>query len=940
MLLSEISKHINCIKIYNFKKKKYSFDYLSTSSQYIKKNSIIVINKNNNFKKKYIYESINKGAIAIISNYYFKDIKIPQFIVSNVNNSLRRLLAVKNKFRPQNVVGITGTNGKTSVVWNISNIAHYSDKKIRSYGTLGSYSNTKKNDNSFLTTPEYEVLYQEAFSKSLKGKCDFVFEVSSHAISKKRIDGFPINIAALTNISHDHLDFHKSIENYKKTKFKLFLTHLQSNGVAILNDNIKSINFLKKKIKNKKIKIISYGNKNSNIFIENKTRFTNIKIFQKKYKIKLLKYNKFEIENLSCSVSCCIAMGIEINKIIKSIPKITDVPGRMQEIGRFNNFSKIFVDYAHTPEALKNILLYSTINNKKPNILFGCGGDRDKSKRELMGKVANKLANKIYVTDDNPRDEDPEYIRKKIIKNCPKAKEIPFRKDAIKLAVQEMSKTENLIIAGKGHEKFQILKGKKINFDDAEIALNFLQERKNKEKLENIIINYLLNQSGKLKINSKNIKRGDIFVALQGTKTHGNLYINQAIKNGAIYIITDQEINFSLKSNKILLVKNCLDFLKKIADQKRKIYQGKVISVTGSAGKTTIKENINFLFSKITNTYASIKSYNNLLGVLVSLVNLDLKSKYSIFEIGTNNFNEISVLTTIIKPNQAIITNILPTHLENFKNLRNIAIEKSDIFNKKYNSAIEFLILPNNNSIEKLLLSKALKEKISKVVTIGSEEDSTCFIKEIEEIRKNRYIIHLKYNKKNYKIPTSTNIKFKNHNLIICFILFIHNKLDLKYFKKSIQNIPKVSGRGLEKKILIANKELLLIDESYNASPETIKNCINYFKNLNLSKKQSKFLILGDMNELGESANKYHQEIIRILLKNKINNVILCGDLFKLSLSNMKIKNKNIKYISDEKKIMKYLSLKIHKNDIILIKGSNSTKVNKLANLLLKKKRS
>ena len=289
MFLSEIPKYIKCIKVYNFKKKKYTFNYLSTSSKYIKKNSILLINKKK-FKKKYIEEAINKGAIAIITNYYFKDINLTQFLVKNVDHSLKKLLFIQNKFAPKNIVGITGTNGKTSVVWNISNIAHFSNRKIKTYGTLGFYKDSKKIRDSILTTPEYEILYQEAFSKTLREKSDFVFEVSSHAISKKRIKDLPINIAAITNISQDHLDFHKNIKNYKKTKFKLFLNHLQNNGIAILNENIKGINNLKKRIKNKNIKVISYGNSKSDINVKNNKKNTEIKIFGKKYILNLLNY--------------------------------------------------------------------------------------------------------------------------------------------------------------------------------------------------------------------------------------------------------------------------------------------------------------------------------------------------------------------------------------------------------------------------------------------------------------------------------------------------------------------------------------------------------------------------------------------------------------------------------------------------------------------------
>ena len=148
MLLSNIPTYINCKKIYNFKKKDNSFNFLSTNSKYIRKNSVLVINKKNNFKKKYIDESIRKGVIALITNYYFKDIKIPQFVVEDIKKSLKKLLWALKKIPPNNIIGVTGTNGKTSVVWNISNILFLSKKNVKSYGTLGFYDNQKKIENS------------------------------------------------------------------------------------------------------------------------------------------------------------------------------------------------------------------------------------------------------------------------------------------------------------------------------------------------------------------------------------------------------------------------------------------------------------------------------------------------------------------------------------------------------------------------------------------------------------------------------------------------------------------------------------------------------------------------------------------------------------------------------------------------------------------------
>ena len=200
------------------------------------------------------------------------------------------------------------------------------------------------------------------------------------------------------------------------------------------------------------------------------------------------------------------------------------------------------------------------------------------------------------------------------------------------------------------------------------------------DKLNKIIENYLINNKNKVKINSYDVLKGDVFFALRGTKNLGKDYVEQAINKGAKFVVTDKKLNLIIKEKQILLVKDILFFLLTIANKKRNIFKGKVIGITGSVGKTSIKENLKFFLSSEFNVSASIKSYNNYLGVLISLVNMNLNSDFAIFEIGTNNFYEISHLASIIMPQQVIITNIFPTHLENFKNTRNIAKEKSDIF--------------------------------------------------------------------------------------------------------------------------------------------------------------------------------------------------------------------------------------------------------------------
>ena len=474
MQLIEIKKYLKNIKIYNNNNKNIKFSNLQTNSKNISKNSIFLINNKKKIKDYYLMDAIKKGAVAILTNKLIHKLNFPQIITEDINRCLLILLNKLKPIKPKNFIAITGTNGKTSVSWYISQLFYINDFPIKYYGTLGYYINGKKKRESFLTTPENEILYQNAFLKKNNKYC-FVCEASSHALDQNRLRNLPINIAAITNITQDHYDYHKNFTNYKNAKIKLLTKFLKKNGYAVLNDNIKNINFLKKKLL-KKYKIITFGKIFSDIYLHAKKNLVNINVYKEKYEIKLTNISKIELENISCAIACCLCAGMKTNLIIKNLKKILNVPGRLELVKNDIGY-KVYIDYAHTPDALKNVLIAKTINSKKPNLVFGCGGNRDIIKRKRMGLIANKYANKVYITNDNPRNEDEHKIRKSIIKYCPKATEIASRKSAINIAVKNLNKNDILIVAGKGHEKEQIIKSKVIPFNDYNISQNALKKR-------------------------------------------------------------------------------------------------------------------------------------------------------------------------------------------------------------------------------------------------------------------------------------------------------------------------------------------------------------------------------------------------------------------------------------------------------------------------------
>ena len=252
----------------------------------------------------------------------------------------------------------------------------------------------------------------------------------------------------------------------------LFTKVLNKNGIAVINSRLKNFKYFVSKIKSRNLKLIIFGSKD--VYFT-QTKLLTLNILGKKYYIKDLKLNNIQKENLECAIACALAAKIKINNIIKTLNKLKSASGRFEEIIYKKKSSKIIIDYAHTPDAMQNVLKSYTNKSFKPSLVFGCGGERDKSKRKKMSVIANKYAKKVYLTDDNPRNENANLIRKTLKKYCQKARDISNRRLAIQTAISEMHQEDILIIAGKGHEKYQIIKNKNYLFDDFKVAKDFIK---------------------------------------------------------------------------------------------------------------------------------------------------------------------------------------------------------------------------------------------------------------------------------------------------------------------------------------------------------------------------------------------------------------------------------------------------------------------------------
>jgi UDP-N-acetylmuramoyl-L-alanyl-D-glutamate--2,6-diaminopimelate ligase len=425
----------------------------------------------------YIKDALSKGAVAVISETEFEDRR--HIKVNNIKQV--RFLASQafydHPYTRLNFFGVTGTNGKTTTAVILHKILN-SMQPSGLLGTIGNFIGGKFLPTALTTPGLIQLTELSAVALGANDK-NIVMEVSSHAIDQGRIEGIAYTSAIFTNLSQDHLDYHLDMESYYQAKKKLFST-LATEGVAIINTSGEWGTRLFAELKGRKLRV-SVSDPSADYFahLVDQTSMGMLLEIREKSQTQLLEVSlsgSFNIENTLCAVAAAREAGVSWD-IISAALKDVAVPGRMECVYNDQN-RRVFVDYAHTPDALERVLTSARKFSKGQLIsVFGCGGDRDRTKRPLMGKIAVANSDQTILTSDNPRTEDPlQIIQDVLAGNSPELiNVIPDRREAICNACNLLQEEDVLVIAGKGHEDYQIIGTNKIHFDDREEVRKFME---------------------------------------------------------------------------------------------------------------------------------------------------------------------------------------------------------------------------------------------------------------------------------------------------------------------------------------------------------------------------------------------------------------------------------------------------------------------------------
>ncbi|MCI6928660.1 MAG: UDP-N-acetylmuramoyl-L-alanyl-D-glutamate--2,6-diaminopimelate ligase [Ruminococcus sp.] len=444
--------------------------------------AFVCIKGNKNDGHDYARRAVERGAAVVICE---RDMGIKNSIIVNDTREAYALMCANyygNCHRKLKMIGVTGTNGKTTTVFIIKKILEENGYKVGVVGTVEVAIGNEKYPAEY-TTPDPSVLHRYLYMMKMAG-CDVcIMEASSQALVQKRLYGINFDIGVYTNLSREHLDYHKTMESYAEAKAIL----MQSSDICVINADDEYAPFMKKNARNK---TVTYAIDTDADVMAEKVRLHhdgveyNLTSKSGSYDIVYNVIGKFSVYNSLAALTVGMVMNVSMKRAVKAVADMKTVRGRIEKIKNDRKIN-ILIDFAHTPDSLENVLkTVREVYDKRLITVFGCGGDRDKTKRPIMGKIACKYSDKVFVTSDNPRTENPDSIINDIVSGLDKNSyvRITDRTQAIREALVEAKPGDTVLIAGKGHEKYQIFGTEKIHYDEREIVKQILDNGANFEK--------------------------------------------------------------------------------------------------------------------------------------------------------------------------------------------------------------------------------------------------------------------------------------------------------------------------------------------------------------------------------------------------------------------------------------------------------------------------
>lgn len=878
----------------------------------------------------YIDAAIKAGCtvFAVEKNRYNKDILIQDgLVVIEVDDSIYfygQLVAAfyGNPSESLHIIGVTGTNGKTTITYLLENMLTCLGRCVGIIGTVNNRYTGRDGKSvvipTSLTTPDAKIIQSLLRKMVDAGVTDLVMEVSSHAISQGRIAPLSYDIAIFTNLSRDHLDYHGNMDEYFVSKLELFSRYLKKEGCAVIPSDERS---LRKKYRDLLMvavsgTVVTWGqDQHSDITLSSykaELEHTLCEVIlrrqsQKKYSFFTPLVGRFNIDNLMTIIAVADGLGVSTEKLQGIIKKMGAAPGRLQRIvdpsRDMTEQPVVFVDYAHTPDALEKLILtLSDLPHKRLITIFGCGGDRDRGKRPLMGGIAARLSDIAILTEDNPRTEESQGIFDDIVKGVQAENVVLYeniealleegkgavlianRGNAIDQAIRIAKAGDIVVIAGKGHEPYQLGKNGKIFFDDSLKALAVLCSWTSL-KITHATNGQLIQATttsqqllGSITTDSRNIVTGSVFVALRGENHDGHAYLKRAVQQGAKCVVVEK-MEEGLDCDQVI-VEDTLVALGNLAHTQRMSLaytaSPQIVGITGSSGKTTIKE----MAASIARTLWPVGpvnpenvvvktegNFNNLIGLPLSIFPMDVHTKVAILEMGMNCFGEIARLADIAQPNIACIGNVHGAHLAGLGSIEGVAQAKEELFTHAPLSSK--LVINLDDPFIAPMSTKYSQEKI----TFSCVDEKADVYATHSVIDKNGFVsFDIFINGDSQTVSLHTYGEYNIANALAAAAIGLGLGANIEQIVQGLEAY-RTPAKRMEKYVTKGGWSLLC--DCYNANPASMAAGLKTLVTIGSGKKVA---ILGDMFELGDSAEAGHRDIGKLAGVLNIDALVVVGD--------------------------------------------------------------
>ena len=886
------------------------------------------------------------------------------------------------------MMGITGTNGKTSISYLLEWILRNAGKQVGVIGTINyRYLNSDGELKVFpspFTTPEPLLLQGILREMADAGVGSVIMEVSSHGLAQNRIGNLLFDVAAFTNLSRDHLDYHVDMKSYFEAKSLLFRNHLKENAQAVITFSEGDTSWgkaLQEVCAERDLQTVTCGTVDCDIFpksVQGNLQHTEIVLQTQGGMCALTSplVGDFNVQNLQTAFAMARAAGVSPVEISKSLGTATGAPGRMQRVpvilGEEGFRPSVFVDYAHTPDALLQVLkTLKALPHNRLFCVFGCGGDRDTGKRTLMGEICGKFADVAIVTDDNPRSEDPVTIRLMVAAGVKKTdlpqrdmdwlhaiKEtetgfvlVAERSTAIAAAIEAAAAGDIVLVAGKGHEDYQITASGKRFFDDTLEAKKAL----NRWKLESLLLatgGKILNQGhavgflGAVSTDSRTVRQNDIFVALQGARFDAHDYAVDVAKAGAGCLIMHRHPKQPI-SSPVLLVEDTEKALGDIAAYRRKCMQALsnpvLVGITGSSGKTTLKEMCFAIFKQQwpdsdkaakERVLKTEGNFNNSIGLPLSLLPITAAHEAVLLEMGMNSPGEIKRLTAIVDPDIACILNVHGAHLQGLGTIEGVAEAKGELFRNCGPDTV--LVVNNDDARVAALAASCAHPKIffgcNRCEALSLDVySSDVDLSQREEIN---FSLHIGAEQAQITlaVPGSHNIS----NALAAAAISHAAGIGLAQIAEGLAAFKPADSRM---QIIDGPAGSRIINDCYNANPESMRAGLATLAGF---ESAARIAVLGDMLELGDDAEKLHREVGRYVGELGIEFLAILGEYKKqvqTGVQESEGQRTTVRTFSDQDSCDLWLQSLVDDGTVqagsyILVKGSRGMHLENLVNQL------